>query len=197
MFPNSSRERSCLPRPGRTAIYAKMGKFLKLPPRKLSELAGHERTEELKKKLTNSPAPLFKDVRELLLRKCAPGKAREIRSIFERQPFGELERLVTQKLLDVVKRVARRELESEGWLKRVAQLNGRSYEEMRAIVLGFLDVDAFHVSDGALHGVPRAADRFLGHRLEQFRHGDRVEPQAGARLFEEARICGAGIERGF
>ena len=134
------------PAPGRTAIYAKMGKFLKLPPRKLSELAGHERTEELKKKLTNTPAPLFKDVRELLLRKCAPGKAREIRPIFERQPFGELERLVTQKLLDVVKRVARRELESESWLKRVAQLIGRSYEEMRAIVLGFLDVDAFHVS---------------------------------------------------
>jgi hypothetical protein len=28
--------------------------------------------------------------------------------IFERQPFGEFERLVTQKLLDVIKRVAKR-----------------------------------------------------------------------------------------
>jgi len=32
---------------------------------------------------------------------------KQIRVIFEKQPFGELERLVTQKLLDVVKRVAK------------------------------------------------------------------------------------------
>ena len=134
------------PAPGRTDIYVKMGKFLKLPPRKLSELAGHQRTEELKKKLTNSAAPLFKEVRELVLRKCAPDNQKEIRSIFERQPFGELERLVTQKLLDVVKRVAREELQSDGWLKRVAQLNSCGAEEMRTIVLDFLDVDVFHVS---------------------------------------------------
>jgi hypothetical protein len=80
------------------------------------------------------------------LRKCAPEKQREIRSIFERQPFGDLERLVTHKLLDVVKRVAKEELESESWLKLVAQLNGRSCEEMRVIALEFLDRDVFNVS---------------------------------------------------
>lgn len=134
------------PAPGRTDIYVKMGKFLKLPPRKLSELAGHQRTEELKKQLAHSAAPLFKEVRELVLRKCAPGNQRELRAIFERQPFGELERLVTQKLLAVVKRVAKKELQSDGWLNRVAQLNGCGVEEMRAIVFDFLDVDVFHVS---------------------------------------------------
>ena len=134
------------PAPDRTDIYVKMGKFLKLPTGKLSELAGHQRTEELKKRLSDPPAPLFKEVRELVLRKCAPEKEKEMRSIFERQPFGELERLVTQKLLDVVKKVAKEELESERWLKLVAQLNGRSYEEMRVIVLEFLDMDVFNIS---------------------------------------------------
>jgi transcriptional regulator with XRE-family HTH domain len=134
------------PAPDRTDIYVKMGRFLKLPRGKLSEMAGHQRTGELKKKLSDPPAPLFKEVRELVLRKCAPEKEREIRSIFERQPFGELERLVTQKLLDVVKGVAKEELENEKWLKLVAQLNGRSYEEMRVSVLEFLDTDVFNIS---------------------------------------------------
>ena len=35
-----------------------------------------------------------------------------------------------------------------GWLRKVAHLGGRSYEEMRVIVLEFLDTDIFHVSAG-------------------------------------------------
>lgn len=134
------------PAPDRTDIYVKMGKFLKLPTGKLLELARHQRMEELKKKLSDSPVPLLKEVRELVLRKCAPEKEQEIRTIFERQPFGELERLVSQKLLDVVKGVAKEALDSESWLKRVAQLNGRSQEETRVIILEFLDVDVFNIS---------------------------------------------------
>jgi hypothetical protein len=57
-----------------------------------------------------------------------------------------VERLVTQKLLDVVKKVARQELESDKWLKLVAQLNGRSYEEMRVSILEFLDADVLNIS---------------------------------------------------
>jgi hypothetical protein len=82
----------------------------------------------------------------LILRKCNPGKEREVREIFERQPFGELERLVTQKLLDVVKRIANAELRNDYWLRTVAQLGGRSFEEMRVTVLEFLDTDIFHLS---------------------------------------------------
>jgi hypothetical protein len=54
----------------------------------------------LRRNLADPPKPLFKEVRELILRKCAPAKEKQIRVIFEKQPFGELERLVTQKLLD-------------------------------------------------------------------------------------------------
>src|SRR5713226_2862235 len=101
------------PAPERTDIYDKMSKFLKLPSGKLSKLAEYQRKEALKKHLGDPPRPLFKEVRALILRKCAPDKKEQVAAIFEKQPFGELERLVTQKLLDVVKRVAKEELESE------------------------------------------------------------------------------------
>ena len=133
------------PDPRRTDIYDKIGKFLKLPSSKLSRLADHQRKEELKRNL-GSPKPLFKEVRELILRKCAPGKEDQIRVIFEKQPFGELERLVTQKLLDVVKRVAKDELANETWLHAVARLSRRSYEAVRVSILEFLDTDVFNVS---------------------------------------------------
>jgi transcriptional regulator with XRE-family HTH domain len=134
------------PAPGRSDIYDKMGKFLKLPSGKLAKLAEHQRNEELKKNLVHQPAPLFKEVRELILHKCQPTKETQIRAIFEKEPFGELERLVTQKLLDVVKSVARAELESEAWLHSVARLSGQSYQAIRVSILEFLDADAFNVS---------------------------------------------------
>ena len=123
-----------------------MGKFLKLPSGKLAKLAEHQRKEELKRNLGDPPKPLFKEVRELILRKCVPAKEKQIRVIFEKQPFGELERLVTQKLLDVIKKVAKEELNSENWLHLVARLAGRSYEQMRVTLLEFLDTDVFSLS---------------------------------------------------
>ena len=134
------------PAPGRTDIYDKMGKFLKLPGGKLSKLADDQRKEELKRDLDIPPRPLFKETRELILGKCAPDKVKEVRAIFEKQPFGELERLVTQKLLDVVKRVAKEELENEVWLRLVARMSEQTYEQMRVIVLEFLDTDVFNIS---------------------------------------------------
>ncbi len=130
----------------RTDIYEKMEAFLKLPSGELSQLAELQRIEELKRKLGDPPVPLFKEVRELILRKCAPDKEKQIRAIFEKQPFGELERLVTQKIMDVVKRVAKKELESEDWLREVARLSNRDYEQMRVNILEFLDTDIFHLS---------------------------------------------------
>jgi hypothetical protein len=50
-------------------------------------------------------------------------------------------------LLDVVQGLAQRELENEAWLRTVAELGGRSYEEMRVIALEFLDTDTFHLSN--------------------------------------------------
>ena len=134
------------PAPERTDIYDKMGKFLKLRSGELAKLADAQRKEALRKKVADPPAPLFHEVRELILLKCDPRKRKQIRGIFEKGPFGELERLITQKLLDVAKKVAKEELESENWLRLVARLSKRSYEEMRVKILEFLDTDVFHVS---------------------------------------------------
>jgi transcriptional regulator with XRE-family HTH domain len=136
------------PAPDRTDIYEKMAKFLKLPADRLSKLAELQRREELKRELAGPPAPMFREIRELILRKCVPDKEKQVRAIFEKQPFGELERLVTQKLLDVIKKVAKEELNSEKWLHLVARLAGRSYEQMRVILLEFLDTDVFSLSPG-------------------------------------------------
>jgi len=134
------------PAPDRTDIYEKMAKFLKLPSDRLVKLAEYQRREELKKGLAGPPAPMFAEIRELILRKCVAAKAKQVSAIFEKQPFGELERLVTQKLLDVVKTVVREELNSENWLHLMARLAGRSYEQMRVTLLEFLDTDVFSLS---------------------------------------------------
>jgi len=134
------------PAPGRTDIYDKMGEFLKLPSGELSRLANVQRQEELKKRVADPPRPLFKESRDLILRKCEPERQLEVRRIFEKEPFGELERLVTQKLLDVAQGVAKAELGSEDWLRLMAQLSDRSHEQMRVAILEFLDTDVFSVS---------------------------------------------------
>jgi transcriptional regulator with XRE-family HTH domain len=134
------------PAPDRTDIYEKMGKFLKLSSGKLAKLAELQRREELKRDFEDPPAPLFQEVRELVLRKATPAKQQQIRAIFEKQPLGELERLVTQTLLEVIKRVANEELHNEKWLRSVARHSGRSYKQMRVTILEFLDTDVFHLS---------------------------------------------------
>ncbi|HEX2339282.1 MAG TPA: helix-turn-helix transcriptional regulator [Vicinamibacterales bacterium] len=134
------------PASGRTDIYDKIERFLKLPIGTLSQMADVQRTEALKKKLADPPGPLFKDVRGLILRKCEPRSEKAVRAIFEKEPFGALERLVTQKLLDVAQRVARQELKDENWLRLVARQTGRSYRQVRVEVLDFLETDVFNLS---------------------------------------------------
>ena len=136
------------PAPERTDIYGRMETFLGLPVGKLAMLADLQRKDALKRTLADPPTPLFKEVRELILRKCELGNAQAIRAMFEKEPFGALERLVTQKLLDVVKRVTREELDDENWLRMVARLTDRSYAQVRVIVLEFLETDLFNVSAG-------------------------------------------------
>src|SRR2546430_5461407 len=134
------------PAPERTDIYDKLGNVLKLPPDKLAGLADLQRKQELKKKIQSPPLPLFKEVRELLLEKCKRERRGQVRAIFEKEPFGELERLITLKLLDVVKTLAREELNRENWLRIVARESDRSYKQMRVAVLEFLDTDVFNVT---------------------------------------------------
>ncbi|HEX5424783.1 MAG TPA: helix-turn-helix transcriptional regulator [Candidatus Acidoferrales bacterium] len=134
------------PAPDRTDIYDKIAKVLKIPSKELARLAETQRREELKRKVLDPPRPLFQEFRQLILRKCVATKRKQITNIFDREPFGEFERFITQKLLDLAKRVARVELEDEEWIHRVARVGKRSYEETRVLILEFLDTDVFHVS---------------------------------------------------
>jgi hypothetical protein len=131
----------------RTDIYPKMEAFLQLEPGELERLVDLARTEELRRKLGQTPEPMFKEFRNLVLRKCAPATRDDVRVVFEGRPFGTLEQLITRKLLEVVQRVARLELDSEDWMQLAARVGGRSHEEMRVIVLEFLDTDVLHVSN--------------------------------------------------
>lgn len=134
------------PAPGRTDLYNKIGEFLKLPAGELSKLAEEQRREELKKRIGEPPRPLFEECRELVLRKCSSPIRLELRTIFEKEPFGELERLITQTLLDVAQGAATEELGSEEWLRLMAQLSKRSYEQMRVAALEFLDTDVGNIT---------------------------------------------------
>ena len=54
------------PSPGRTDIYEKIAKVLRLPSKELSRLADAQRREELKRKVLDPPRPLFQDFRQSL-----------------------------------------------------------------------------------------------------------------------------------
>lgn len=135
------------PAPERTDIYEKLEKALKLSNGELAKLARAQRLDALKRNYEEPRGALLRETRKLILRKCVAAREKDVRSIFERQPFGELEQLVTQKLLDVVSRVARSELDNQAWLHEVAQLGDKSHEQMRVIILEFLDTDIFNISN--------------------------------------------------
>ena len=139
--------RKAPPARDRTDIYSKMESFLDLGHGELGRLAEIEHTEEIKRRLGQASEPLFQDFRDLVLRKCAKDKQEAVRAIFERQPFGTLERLVAQTLLDVVQGIARQEMDSNDWIRLAARLGGMSHVEMRVVVLEFLDTNVFQVSN--------------------------------------------------
>jgi hypothetical protein len=61
----------------------------------------------------------------------------------EKEPFGELERLVAQKLIDVAKDIAKQEAANAKWLRLVARVGKHSYEQVRAMVSELLLADVF------------------------------------------------------
>jgi hypothetical protein len=130
----------------RTDLYDRMDAFLEFPTGHLAAMAQAQRLEDLKRKLADIPAPLFRELRELILRKSNSGTRTRVREIFEQQAFGELERLVSQALLAVAKGVARAGLNDEKWLRRAGKLALRSQQQFRAQILEFLETDVFNIS---------------------------------------------------
>ena len=136
------------PAPNRTDLYPRIESFLRLPGGELSKLAEVQRREELKKRVVGPLDALFPKCRELVLGKCAAQSRARVQAIVEKEPFGELERLVTQSLLDMARRAANEQKGNEKWLRLMARLGKRSYEQVRVRILEFLDSDVFSVSLG-------------------------------------------------
>jgi transcriptional regulator with XRE-family HTH domain len=134
------------PAPRRTEIYNKMEEFLRLPRGELSRLAEVQRKEELKKKAGDPALPLFPEFRALMLRKCRSANGVRIRAILEKEPFGELERLVAQKLLDVAKGVAKQHSGNPMWVGLAGRLGKRTREQTRATLRKLLETDVFSAS---------------------------------------------------
>jgi len=181
--------------PERTDVYEEMERFLEIPRGELARLvrpsarAGEEASRY-------GADALFREFRDLVLRKCVPARREQVRAVFEREPFGTLERLVAQKLLEVVQGVAREELDSESWLRLAARVGERSHEEMRVLVLEFLDT----TSSGCRAKVPRLprpAARVLDIDLESFRLDIRLhrrlvaEPRRTFAFAESDRVAPA------
>ena len=134
------------PASDRTDVYKKIARFLGMPERQLTKLAGAERQEKLKSKVLHPPRPLFRQFRSMILRKCVDARRPQVTNLFSREPFGEFERLVTQALLDVTKSAIRDELNDPAWLDRFARLTKQAYERAQVSILDFLDTDIFHIT---------------------------------------------------
>lgn len=138
------RARKLPPDPLRTDLYKRMDRFLKLPVGALGRLAGMERRQQ--QEVNGGVPPMFDDVRALVIEKCASIRRAQIKTIVAQQPFGELERLVTQTLLDVSHDVARAELDNIRWIRKIANSSRRSDQEMRLATISFLETDVYHLT---------------------------------------------------
>jgi transcriptional regulator with XRE-family HTH domain len=134
------------PASDRTDIYGKIAKILRVSAQELAKVADAQRRENLKRKVLQPPEPLFKEFRALILRKCVSAKRQRISNIFNREPFGEFEQFITQKLLDIAKKAVREQLGDEKWIYRLSKSAKQGYEDTRVSILNFLDTDISHVS---------------------------------------------------
>jgi transcriptional regulator with XRE-family HTH domain len=137
------------PSPARTDIYERIGEFLGLACGELTKLAELQRLHDLKRKIVDVPRPLLQDCRELLLRKCSANTRRAVQRIFEKEPFGELERLVSQQILAVAQGVARDNLRREDWVRSMVSASGRDDQGVQNAVSEFLGADVFHLTGKA------------------------------------------------
>jgi transcriptional regulator with XRE-family HTH domain len=135
------RRKKLPPLPNRTDLYEKMGRALGLPKMELARLAALEHHEALDDKWQEAPPARFGPMRELVLRKCRPARLRQMRAIFDKQPFGELEQIITRTLIDIVRDEARTHARDESWLRTIARSGRDTYRQMRVRRIDLLDSD--------------------------------------------------------
>jgi hypothetical protein len=128
------------PLPNRTDIYDKMSSLLGLPREELARLATLQHRDELDRAWHGPVEARFGPMRELILSKCRRHQ-KSMRGIFEKDPFGELERLITRTLIEVIRDEARSHARDPHWLQSLAATAGQSYRKMRVQLIDLLDSD--------------------------------------------------------
>lgn len=143
------------PAPGRTDVYDRMTKFLRLHRNDLPTCARAEREGDP----GGHRRPDGK-VRDLLLELCDPAKARVVNRRFaNKKDAAALEILIAQRLLEVAQGFVRRQLDDEVGIRVAASREGCTYLEMRMRLIDFLDVtaDSLTVTDHDVFVRPRIA----------------------------------------
>ena len=134
------------PAPERTDIYDRMETFLRLPAGTLADAGGPAPHGGLEEKVVDPPTPLFKEVRELILRKCEPSKEQPSVGCSRRSPSAPSNASSHRSCWTWSSAWRTRNWTIEKWLRLVARLTDRSYEQTRVMVLEFLETDVFNVS---------------------------------------------------
>ncbi|GAC1437306.1 MAG: hypothetical protein NVSMB68_09230 [Thermoanaerobaculia bacterium] len=129
------------PLPNRTDIYDKMSGLLGVPRDELARLAALQHHQALDRTWRAEPEARFGPMRELVLRKCRPARQASMRAIFEKEPFGNVERLVTRTLIESIREEARDHARDEKWLQAIAEGSGAGYRKMRVRLIELLDSD--------------------------------------------------------
>jgi transcriptional regulator with XRE-family HTH domain len=129
------------PLPNRTDIYDKLSRLLRVPRDELARLAALQHHHALDRTWRAEPEPLFGPMRELVLRKCRPATQAAMRAIFEKEPFGNVERLITRTLIESIREEARDHARDEKWLQSIAADSALSYRKMRVRLIDLLDSD--------------------------------------------------------
>jgi len=124
------------PAPGRTDLYDRMTKFLRLHRNDLPTCAKVERESMGTKQKRPDPK-----VRALLLALCEPVKGKKLdrRFVKRDQETANLDRLIAQRLLEVAQGFVRRQLDDEVGIRVAANREGVTYLAMRMRLLEFLD----------------------------------------------------------
>jgi len=129
------------PLPNRTDIYDKMSGLLGVPREELARLAALQHHQALDRTWRAEPEPLFGPMRKLVLQKCRSVTRAAMHAIFEKEPFGNVERLITRTLIEAIREEARDHARDERWLQSIAAKSGLSYRKMRVRLIDLLDSD--------------------------------------------------------
>jgi Fe-S cluster assembly iron-binding protein IscA len=143
------------PAPGRTDVYDRMTKFLRLHRNDLPTCARVEREGD-----AGGHRRPDQKVRERLLELCEPSKARLVnRRLAGKKGNVALEILIAQRLLEIAQGFVRRQLDDEVGIRVAASREGCSHIDMRLRLIDFLDAtpDSLTLSDHEVFVRPRIA----------------------------------------